>query len=231
MLSEDVVNGRVAAVPSYDVDLDPAVRDVTTTRLFTSKQWGGNTQSTFPNIRPEMLARHGLDDFMYLNLFLNPHAPQWPGAPGLFFTSSVNPTAHEWPKIERVLVRLKSNCWLYVGQYQCTPAPSLTTDEWKSQAPKVNTLVSMSWSPWTSFSTSFRRSSRPGPPRSRRKVGEQTYAPKSSFERGSAEIPPSKSSKTRSVHTRNSTRHQRRFSTHSTRAMLFVSSFPSCDVD
>ncbi|KAN0092780.1 hypothetical protein V8E55_003564 [Tylopilus felleus] len=137
MLSEDVVNGRVAAVPSYDVDLDPAVRDVTTTRLFTSKQWGGNTQSTFPNIRPEMLARHGLDDFMYLNLFLNPHAPQWPGAPGLFFTSSVNPTAHEWPKIERVLVRLKSNCWLYVGQYQCTPAPSLTTDEWKSQAPKV----------------------------------------------------------------------------------------------
>lgn len=131
MLSEDVINRRIALISSYDVDLDPAIRDVTTTRNFTSKQWGGNTQSTF-------------DDFVYLNLLSNPHAPQWPGAPGLFFASSVNPDAKECPEIDRVLVRLKSNCWLYVGQYQCTPAPSLTPDEWKSQAPEVKYLVSLS---------------------------------------------------------------------------------------
>lgn len=117
-----------------------AIRDVTTTRNFTSKQWGGHTQSNFPIIQPGMLARHGLNDFMYLNLFLNPHALQWPGAPGLFFASSVNPEASERPQTERVLVSLlKANRWLYVVQYQCTPAPSLTPEGWKSQAPKVNT--------------------------------------------------------------------------------------------
>ncbi|KAF8135036.1 hypothetical protein EV363DRAFT_1396498 [Boletus edulis] len=137
MLSEDVVNRRIAHIPSFDVELDPATRDVTATRLFTSKTWGGNTQDTFPRIRQEMLDRHGMDDFMYLNLYLNPHAPQRPGAPGLFFTSSVNPNAREWPTIERVLVRLKTNRWFYVGQYQCTPAPSLTPEEWTSQSPKM----------------------------------------------------------------------------------------------
>ncbi|KAF8553940.1 hypothetical protein OG21DRAFT_1164436 [Imleria badia] len=137
MLSEDVVNYRIALVAPYNVGLDPAIRDVTTSRIFTSKQWGGNTQSTFPSIRPDMLARHGLNDFMYLNLFFNPHAPQWPGAPGLFFDPGVDWEAHERPGIWRVLVRLKSNYWLYVGQYQCTPALSLSIEEWKSQAPKV----------------------------------------------------------------------------------------------
>ncbi|KAG9315312.1 hypothetical protein JVU11DRAFT_4451 [Chiua virens] len=137
MLSEDVVSHRLANVPSYGVDLDPVIRDVTTTRIFTSRRWGGNTQATFPEIRAEMLARHGLDDFMYLNLFFNPHAPQWPGQPGLFFASSVYPEAEEWQPIKRVLVRLKSNCWFYVGQYHCIPAASLTPDEWKAQAPRV----------------------------------------------------------------------------------------------
>ena len=51
----------------------------------------------------------------------------------------MNSEAHAWPGIEWVLVRLKTNCWLYVGQYRCTPALSLTPDEWKSQAPRVTT--------------------------------------------------------------------------------------------
>lgn len=147
---------RIALIAPYDVTLDPAIRDVTTTRAFTSKQWGGNTQSTFPSIRPDMLARHGMNDFMYLNLFFNPHAPQSPGAPGLFFASSVCPEADEWPSIERVLVRLKSNRWLYVGQYQCAPAPSLTPEEWTSQAPKVGAGSFASGSPLTSCSASVR---------------------------------------------------------------------------
>lgn len=156
MLSDEVVHRRIALIAPYDVTLDPAIRDVTTTRAFTSKQWGGNTQSTFPSIRPDMLARHGMNDFMYLNLFFNPHAPQSPGAPGLFFASSVCPEADEWPSIERVLVRLKSNRWLYVGQYQCAPAPSLTPEEWTSQAPKVGAGSFASGSPLTSCSASVR---------------------------------------------------------------------------
>ena len=62
MLPEDVVNRRIAPMAPYDVNLDPTIRDVTTSRTFTSKQWGGNTQSTFPSIRQDMLARHGLND-------------------------------------------------------------------------------------------------------------------------------------------------------------------------
>ena len=138
MLSEDVVNRRIALIAPYEVTLDPAIRDITTTRTFTSKQWGGNTQSTFPQIRADMFARHGLRDFMYLNLYFNPHAPQQPGAPGLFFASSTHPEAWEWPETERVLVRLKPNRWLYVGQYRCTPAASLTPEEWKSQTAKAS---------------------------------------------------------------------------------------------
>jgi len=140
MLSDDVVHHRLALIghETYDVGLDLHLRDVTTTRSFTSRKWGGNTQSTFPKIGEDFLAQHGLDDFMYLNLLFNPHAPRWPGAPGLFFASSAaGGEAGAWPTVQRVVVRLKTNTWLYVGQYRCTPAPSLTTDEWKSQALKV----------------------------------------------------------------------------------------------
>lgn len=166
VLSEDVVRRRMARVAPYPVTLDPAITGVTTTRTFTSKQWGGNTQATFPKIRPDMLARHGLDDFMFLNLYFNPHAPQSPGAPGLFFASSVHPEASAWPTIERVLVRLKSNCWLYVGQYQCTPAPSLTPEEWTSQAPKAGTCTRCGC-----FTLIFLRSSKRGRPRSQHRGG------------------------------------------------------------
>ncbi|KAF9223430.1 hypothetical protein BS17DRAFT_705387, partial [Gyrodon lividus] len=125
---------------TYDVELDPHIRDVTTTRNFTSSKWGGNTQSTFPRIGEDFLARHGLDDFMYLNLLFNPHAPRWQGAPGLFFCPSVSGEAgeaDEWLQIQRVVIRLDTSTWLYVGQYRCIPAPSLTADEWRAQAPKV----------------------------------------------------------------------------------------------
>ncbi|KIJ62787.1 hypothetical protein HYDPIDRAFT_29938 [Hydnomerulius pinastri MD-312] len=140
VMSDDVVHRRLALIghATYNVRLDPVIRDVTTTRLFTSSKWGGNTQETFPFIGKPFLDRHGLDDFMYLNLLYNPHAPRWPGAPGLFFGSSVRGAdADEWPKIQRTIVRLKTNVWLYVGQYKCTPAPSLTSDEWRAQAPRV----------------------------------------------------------------------------------------------
>lgn len=143
-MSNDVVNRRLAIIGHHmhDVQLEPNIRDVTTTRNFTSSRWGGNTQETFPSIRKALLDQHGLNDFMYLNLFFNPHAPQWPGAPGLFFGSSVSEEGpSDWPEIQRVLVRLDTSSWLYVGQYQMTPAPCLTPDEWISQDPKASVVL------------------------------------------------------------------------------------------
>ncbi|KIK96152.1 hypothetical protein PAXRUDRAFT_32568 [Paxillus rubicundulus Ve08.2h10] len=132
MLSDNVVHRRLVLISheTYDVGLDINPRDATTTRGFISRNWGGNTQSTFPRIGEESLAQHGLDGFMYLNLLFSPHALP----PGFFFASSV---AGAWPTVQRVAARLKTNTWLYVGQYQCMPARTFTTDEWKAQAPKV----------------------------------------------------------------------------------------------
>ena len=105
-------------------------------RVFLSSVYGGNQQQTFPTISKEKLDIHGLDDFMYPNLLFNPCAPQMPGAPGLFFRARGQPAGH-WPKVQRVITRIDSNAWQYVGQYKLSPAPSLTKDEWAAEDPQV----------------------------------------------------------------------------------------------
>jgi hypothetical protein len=50
-------------------------------------------------------AVHGLDDFTYPNLDLNPYAPEVSGAPGLFFVPSNEP-AEEWRPLQRSLLGL-----------------------------------------------------------------------------------------------------------------------------
>ncbi|KAF8553946.1 hypothetical protein OG21DRAFT_1164766 [Imleria badia] len=95
MLSEDVVNRRIALISPYDVGLDPGIRDVTTSRTFTSKQWGGNTVHV-----SQHSARHAgtsrLERFHVSQPFFNPHAPQWPGPPGLFFDPGVDWKRTAW---------------------------------------------------------------------------------------------------------------------------------------
>lgn len=49
---------------AFDVHLDPAIRDIAVSRQFMTKEYGGNSIETFPNIREEKLKAHGLDDFM-----------------------------------------------------------------------------------------------------------------------------------------------------------------------
>ncbi|EPQ59832.1 hypothetical protein GLOTRDRAFT_29443, partial [Gloeophyllum trabeum ATCC 11539] len=68
-----------------DVSLDERIRNVPVSRAFMSEYYGGNTQDTCPKIKRSRVAIHGLKDFMYLNLELNPYAPKSPGDPGFFF--------------------------------------------------------------------------------------------------------------------------------------------------
>jgi hypothetical protein len=97
---------------------------------------------TFPKIADERLAIHGLNDFMYPNLDMNPYAPEVPGARGLFFVPRPSDRpAEEWPEVQRVITRIASAKWQYVGQYRMRPAASLTKEEWASQDAKVCTLL------------------------------------------------------------------------------------------
>lgn len=73
----------------YPITFDKNILDQSFPRLFISHLYGGDTQSTSPNIGKAKLAQHGLNDFMYANLLYQPHAPEVPGAPGLFFGGAV----------------------------------------------------------------------------------------------------------------------------------------------
>ncbi|KZT23207.1 hypothetical protein NEOLEDRAFT_1136835 [Neolentinus lepideus HHB14362 ss-1] len=135
-LSKDSVSARLALInyAVHIIELDESIRNTTVSRHFMTNYYGGNTQSTFPDIARSRSDQHGLTDFMYVNLNLNPYAPKVPGDSGLWFNPGVAGDNIEWPGIWRVFVRLASSKWLYVGQYKMIPAPPLTIDEWKSQS-------------------------------------------------------------------------------------------------
>ena len=124
----------------YPVPLEKLVQDFPVTRQFLSSLYGGNLQKTFLEISEEKFAVHGLGDFVYPNLVLNPYAPETSGAPGLFFAPSDTP-AGQWEQVQRVISRIDRSQWQYVGQYRMAPAASLTKDEWASQTPKVYSLL------------------------------------------------------------------------------------------
>lgn len=136
--SLDTIRDRMLTIglDPFHIPLDRSIRDTDIPRLFLSHEYGGSPQETFPNIRKDKLREHGLNDFMCLNLDLNPCAPATPGAPGLFFTTHWGP-ANPWPKIQRVVCRLSSGKWLYQGQYKLAPSESLTKEEWARESLKV----------------------------------------------------------------------------------------------
>ena len=66
------------------IDLDKFTLDKTISRDFMSDRYGGSNIACFPTIGREKLEHHGRDNFMYMNMRYHPHAPQVPGAPGLY---------------------------------------------------------------------------------------------------------------------------------------------------
>ncbi|RDB20275.1 hypothetical protein Hypma_012567 [Hypsizygus marmoreus] len=131
-LSEDTVRARIRVIgfDLYPIPLDKAILDFTVKKPFMCHQYGGNLRNTFPKSRAELLAVHGLDDFMYPNLLYNPHAPQVPGAPGLYY--SFRPLSEHWAKPQRVLSGIAKGIWQYQGQYELAPAKPFTKEEWAS---------------------------------------------------------------------------------------------------
>ncbi|KAF8905790.1 hypothetical protein CPB84DRAFT_1960309 [Gymnopilus junonius] len=123
-----------AALDAYPIALDLATLEATVSRAFMSSTYGGNMQMTFPNIGDEHLAKHGLNDFMYLNTLYQPNAPQVPGCSGLFFDTEID---SRWPGKWRVFTRLSSGAWLFVGFYEVNPTRPLTKEDWASLDPQV----------------------------------------------------------------------------------------------
>ncbi|KAJ7476967.1 hypothetical protein B0H11DRAFT_1305969 [Mycena galericulata] len=146
-LDLDTVRGRIQPIgwDVYPVDVELDIRDVTMRRDFIAKHYGGNTQKTFPAIKPARAARTGKSHFMYPNLSYNPHCPEMPGAPGLFFdayyplqdNANGELDGSNATGVYTLIIRQDSHCWAYLGEYEKGEAPRLTTEEWKQQSRKV----------------------------------------------------------------------------------------------
>lgn len=104
-------------------------------RQYISHLYGGGHQDTNPHPRKNLLEWHGLDDWMFLSLDYNPHAPTKPGFSGLLFHAGK--ATDDWTTIQRTFVRLKPKEWVYMGQYQLKAGPSLTSATWKQQKETV----------------------------------------------------------------------------------------------
>ncbi|KAF8164763.1 hypothetical protein B0H34DRAFT_210332 [Crassisporium funariophilum] len=125
---------QVVGLDLFPITLDKGSVDVMVSRDFMSGTYGGSMQATCPSIGRERFAEHGMNDFVYLHLDYQPMAPQVPGAPGLFFSTS---GGNDWDGIQRVFTRITSNTWQYMGMYSIKHSPSLTEEEWAVQTQKV----------------------------------------------------------------------------------------------
>ena len=127
----------------FPIDCRKDVLDAMVSREFTSKEWGGNTQETFPKISPKKLAKHGLNDWMYLPDNYQPLGPQVPGAPGIWINGGGNSGdwSDDW-EIKRVFMRIQTGpaLWMYQGQYKIKRVRSMTKEEWARQKPAVSSL-------------------------------------------------------------------------------------------
>ncbi|TFK65834.1 hypothetical protein BDN72DRAFT_772867 [Pluteus cervinus] len=150
-LSRDTVRERLSSIGLglFPVPLDKHAQDDAFSRHFIQSIYGGNIQQTSPTIIEKYYQKTGIRDFLYLNLLFHPHAPEVPGAPGMYFSIGRYP-AGEWDELMTLFTRLDSNIWGYMGLYQMTPAPSLTKEEWREQSEKMqntwaNAICKDSW--------------------------------------------------------------------------------------
>lgn len=146
-LSDNVLVNRLSEItsPPFQIGLPDDILKLAVPREFISSIYGGNPQETFPLIGKRFVDQHGLNDFMYPNLDYNPAAPRVPGSPGLFFKTTPERedkkmTNHDL-SVYRVITRLGTGKWLYMGQYSLTETRPLTVSEWAEQKPVVSSLV------------------------------------------------------------------------------------------
>ncbi|KAK1231038.1 hypothetical protein PQX77_005845 [Marasmius sp. AFHP31] len=127
-----------------DDDLDI---NATVTRSLLSTEFGGNSQKTYPNPSKEnkkKLTDMGFADISWqcLTTEYNPCMPCIPGKPGLYFSDQVfnrdlTPD-YQWPEAScRMIGRISSGHWLYMGHYMMEFSSKLTVEEWRGLPEKA----------------------------------------------------------------------------------------------
>ncbi|KAI0368405.1 hypothetical protein BV20DRAFT_998653, partial [Pilatotrama ljubarskyi] len=116
----------------YPIPVPPEIANYPLRRDYISNLYGGNIQETAPRPRKDLLEWHGLDDWFFLSLDYNPHAPQKPGFSGLFFGGN-----HSGVHVERTFVRMAPGRWVYMGQYRVEPGKALSREAWHTLTPNV----------------------------------------------------------------------------------------------
>lgn len=117
------------------INLHQNLLDATYDRDDISRKYGGDTQNTWPRI-VEKLKYHGINDFMFLKFLFNPHAPQKPGAPGIFNDGEWSSTVTK--KTWRLFVRIANRSWQLMGMYEAHESDALTKFEWQGQSVAVS---------------------------------------------------------------------------------------------
>ncbi|KAI0059308.1 hypothetical protein BV25DRAFT_1138684 [Artomyces pyxidatus] len=150
-----------AGCKPFTVNLDPAIRDATVTRKFTSATLGGSLIATCPRIAADKYEALG-KDFMYVNLEYHPYGPRLPGEMGLWLDPDDSELAGQSDLVRRTFIRRAANIWLYVGQYKLIPSSPLTRQEWLLQPKTVKTtwasdILSKSWGAPTRAAIIIRR--------------------------------------------------------------------------
>jgi len=133
----------------YPVEIEDDIKYWTVTRDWMSVTYGGANQGSTPAINKAKFT-HGIDNFYFLTYDHNPAAPKKPGYPGLFFATqgghkAIVDSDETYSFLEdeddatpwRVITRLRSCKWLYMGEYILRHSNVVTMDEWNAQSTKV----------------------------------------------------------------------------------------------
>ncbi|KAI0640596.1 hypothetical protein C8Q79DRAFT_445861 [Trametes meyenii] len=115
----------------YPIPLPKDVAEFPLRRDYITSLYGGSMQATYPQPSEELLEWHGIDDWMFLSMDFNPHAPTKPGCSGIAFDCT------DTPMTRRLFVRLAPAQWVYMGQYRVELGKDLTSEAFRQQKPNV----------------------------------------------------------------------------------------------
>lgn len=103
-------------------------------------------QPMLPHIKSPL---RGIEDFMWPNTDHNPYLPEEPGENGMLFR--IDDGSREWAgktrtenrkAVQRVLVRLRSKVFRYLGQYEMSFMGVLAKEDWAKQPDLVGSPIS-----------------------------------------------------------------------------------------
>ncbi|KAI9062840.1 hypothetical protein FKP32DRAFT_1758422 [Trametes sanguinea] len=129
-------DARIRNVPAFPVRLAPSIRNVTVSRSFMSKNFGGQNRSMAITYSDQNRRDHGHSyaNCLYTREVINWGVPRRPGDPGVLLIM----VSQLWsPGPQKLFVWLDHSKWLYMGEYELTKTGYLSPQEFKLLPEKV----------------------------------------------------------------------------------------------